>query len=338
MKRTNCFLSVLLALALLCAGAAFAAQGLRGDLREGSCPGSESGRPAITAGSSAPLPAAALHSHEPGDPKRENEQPATCKSAACYDLVTYCTGCGEELSRETVFEGKPDPDAHDPQIAPYVSATCTEDGYAPFICTRCGKIIAKTDPDPALGHDYRPAYVWAKDNQKVTASLICSRCDNVQTTETVGVTEKILQAPNCSEPGLAVYTSGAFANKSFYVQTKEVRLPADQDAHVFRIVVTPPTCTEDGYTSHLCRKCRYGYADTPVAALGHTPPDENGNCTRCGAYVKDETVPIEPTTQPTTRQQQPSGGCKYCGRSHTGFPGVLIGFFHSVLALFGLRK
>ena len=41
--------------------------------------------------------------------------------------------------------------------------------------------------------------------------------------------------------------------------------------------------------------------------------------------------------QPTTQQQQ-SGGCKYCGGTHTGFPGVLIGFFHSILALFGLHK
>ena len=30
--------------------------------------------------------------------------------------------------------------------------------------------------------------------------------------------------------------------------------------------------------------------------------------------------------------------CKYCGEVHTGFPGVLIGFFHSILALFGLHK
>ena len=36
---------------------------------------------------------------------------------------------------------------------------------------------------------------------------------------------------------------------------------------------------------------------------------------------------------------QPQGKvCKYCGGTHTGFPGVLIGFFHSILALFGLRK
>lgn len=33
-----------------------------------------------------------------------------------------------------------------------------------------------------------------------------------------------------------------------------------------------------------------------------------------------------------------SGACKYCGQTHTGFFGWLIQFFHSILALFGLRK
>ncbi len=42
-------------------------------------------------------------------------------------------------------------------------------------------------------------------------------------------------------------------------------------------------------------------------------------------------------TQPTQGGSS-SGSCKYCGGTHTGFPGVLIGFFHSILALFGLHK
>ncbi len=57
------------------------------------------------------------------------------------------------------------------------------------------------------------------------------------------------------------------------------------------------------------------------------------------AKFEKGTAPDNPgggNNQPTTQQQ--SGGCKYCGGTHTGFPGVLIGFFHSILALFGLHK
>ena len=52
------------------------------------------------------------------------------------------------------------------------------------------------------------------------------------------------------------------------------------------------------------------------------------------------TTPTNPTqpTEPTTQPQQQSGACAYCGGSHTGLFGWLIGFFHSILAMFGLKK
>ena len=47
----------------------------------------------------------------------------------------------------------------------------------------------------------------------------------------------------------------------------------------------------------------------------------------------------QPTnTNPDNGGQSQGKVCKYCGEVHTGFPGVLIGFFHSILALFGLHK
>ena len=38
----------------------------------------------------------------------------------------------------------------------------------------------------------------------------------------------------------------------------------------YTAVVTPPTCTEDGYTTHTC-SCGNSYVDTKVNATGHTP-------------------------------------------------------------------
>ena len=45
-------------------------------------------------------------------------------------------------------------------------------------------------------------------------------------------------------------------------------------------VVTAPTCTEKGYTTHTCA-CGDSYKDSYVNALGHN--FKNGACTRCGA-------------------------------------------------------
>ena len=73
--------------------------------------------------------------------------------------------------------------------------------------------------------------------------------------------------------------------------------------HSYTAVVTPPTCTEKGYTTHTC-SCGDSYVDTYVDALGHawdngkvTKPateTETGvktfTCTRCGE-TKTEVIP-----------------------------------------------
>ena len=73
--------------------------------------------------------------------------------------------------------------------------------------------------------------------------------------------------------------------------------------HSYTAVVTAPTCTEKGYTTHTCA-CGDSYVDTYVDALGHawdngkvTKPAteaEDGvktfTCTRCGE-TKTETIP-----------------------------------------------
>ncbi len=73
--------------------------------------------------------------------------------------------------------------------------------------------------------------------------------------------------------------------------------------HSYKAVVTAPTCTEKGYTTHTCA-CGESYVDTYVDALGHSwdsgtvtkepTATETGirtfTCTRCGE-TKTETIP-----------------------------------------------
>ena len=73
--------------------------------------------------------------------------------------------------------------------------------------------------------------------------------------------------------------------------------------HSYTAVVTPPTCTEKGYTTHTCA-CGDSYVDTYTDALGHAwdsgkvtkqpTATETGvrtyTCTRCGE-TKTETIP-----------------------------------------------
>ena len=78
--------------------------------------------------------------------------------------------------------------------------------------------------------------------------------------------------------------------------------------HSYTAVVTAPTCTEKGYTTHTCA-CGDSYVDTYTAALGHAwdsgtvtkqpTATETGiktfTCTRCSA-TKTETIPVLPHT------------------------------------------
>ena len=56
--------------------------------------------------------------------------------------------------------------------------------------------------------------------------------------------------------------------------------------HDYQDVVTEPTCTTDGYTTHTCSICGDSYTDSEVAALGHTT--DNGTCENCGKEISAE--------------------------------------------------
>ena len=83
----------------------------------------------------------------------------------------------------------------------------------------------------------------------------------------------------------------------------EYELPEDALGHDYKSVVTEPTCTEQGYTTHIC-DCGESYVDTYVPAAGHkwdagvvtTEPTETAEgvktftCTVCGE-TRTESIP-----------------------------------------------
>ena len=92
------------------------------------------------------------------------------------------------------------------------------------------------------------------------------------------------------------YSSSAFATFRCIRETAH--------EHSYTAVVTPPTCTEKGYTTHTCA-CGDSYVDTYVDALGHAwdsgkvtkqpTATETGvrtyTCTRCHE-TKTESIPV----------------------------------------------
>ena len=114
------------------------------------------------------------------------------------------------------------------------------------------------------------------------------------------ILDKPALTPTCTAPGITAgsYCSECYAN----IEPQEI-IPAL--GHNYTAVVTAPTCTTDGYTTHTCTRCGDSYTDSKVSAKGHTPTvlpailatctdlgkTEGSKCSVCGEIlVKQNTV------------------------------------------------
>lgn len=85
-----------------------------------------------------------------------------------------------------------------------------------------------------------PTYTWSDDNTLVTAKRVCKKDESHVETETASASSAITQPPQCTRKGNERFTSDAFQNSAFSVQTKDVQL--DFAPHTPNM--TSPTETE----------------------------------------------------------------------------------------------
>ncbi len=119
-----------------------------------------------------------LVSHVPGEPVQENEVAPTCLADGEYDEVVYCSGCGEELSREHIDIPALGHDLvhHDAQ-----AATCTEIGWEAYdTCSRCDyttyeeiPALGHTPGEPVIENEVPPTYAEEGHYDEV---VYCTRC------------------------------------------------------------------------------------------------------------------------------------------------------------------
>ena len=112
-------------------------------------------------------------------------------------------------------------------------ATCTEGGYTTHTCSVCEYTFTDSEV-PATGHSFTN---YISDGNATTEAdgTKTAKCDNCDVTDTI------------VDEGSKICSN-----------------------HVFDSVVTPPTCTEGGYTTHTCQTCNDSYVDSEVPATGHS--------------------------------------------------------------------
>lgn len=106
--------------------------------------------------------------------------------------------------------------------------------------------------------------------EKGSKSIHCKTCDATQsvteiaTTDHLNKTEHPRTDATCTKKG---YSAGVYCSDCGEWLEGHDEIPAT--GHDYESVVTAPTCTAKGYTTHTCSVCSEGYTDTFVSATGH---------------------------------------------------------------------
>ena len=255
--------------------------------------------------------------HTAGEVAVENNVDATCTEAGSYENVVYCSVCDAELSRNEVTV---DALGHSYGNLQVTSATCEEAGYITITCRTCEKVFnSKVDKE---AQDYLVEYPYFNLDPKghtivvdeavaptctetgLTEGKHCSVCGEVLVAQTVveakGHRWGNLQVTSatCTVDGYITITCGDCGIDRNSIEHDEAKeylekypyFDLEAKGHDYQAVVTAPTCTADGYTTHTCSKCGDSYVDTYVDALGHTEGEvvvENNvdaTCTEAGSY------------------------------------------------------
>ena len=221
---------------------------------------------------------------------------------------------------------------HQPETIKGYPASCLENGYTDGQkCSLCGEIIKAQEMIPALGHAFidhaGKAPTCTKDGWYFYQT--CARCDYTSfkvrpANGHTEVTDPAISA-TCTKAGLSAGVHCSVCNK---VLVPQIAIPAH--GHDFALKnILDATCTDDGKRIYVCKYDNAHQQTETIPALGHKDSNGDGVCDRCKAKINAET---EDENTPSEEL------CVYCGEEHTGFFGKLIGFFHSILALFGLHK
>jgi len=161
-------------------------------------------------------------------------------------------------------------------------------------------IVTKKNTCTEVGEQSRACSCGEKDTQKIAAKGHSY--------------ESVVTAPTCTEKGYTTHTcacgdsyvdayvnafghiagAGASCTEAQICTVCGTKMTAAK-GHSYESVVTAPTCTEKGYTTHTCA-CGDSYVDAYVNALGHT-------------IVTDEA--IAPTCTTTGRME--GSHCDVCG-------------------------
>ena len=260
-----------------------------------------------------------------GHDYRVKEQTApTCIAAG--STAYACSRCSEEYTQQFPATG------HSWEMSGTAAATCTAAGSINYTCKTCGAV--RSEATEALGHDIEQtvtAYPTCTGRGEYTYA--CTRCD-YSYTEEIPAVGHILNASvtpaTCGENGYTTYLCSVCG----YSYEDDV-VPATGEHTIVNGIctvcgqgcehefgegaVTPPQCTQQGYTTYTCTVCGYSYTADIADALGHSYTIDPLHCDLCGLcrYEHDDEVTAQLVGERCGEGVVITRTCKSCGRVQT---------------------
>ncbi|MBO5867090.1 MAG: hypothetical protein J6Q55_03475, partial [Clostridia bacterium] len=225
--------------------------------------------------------------------------PATCTTTGLTE-GKHCAVCNTvTLAQQTVNKV-----AHTEVIDQAVPATCTTTGLTEGKhCSICDTVIVAQQTVNKVAHTevIDSAVPATCTTTGLTEGKHCSVCNTVLVAQTtvnaLGHTLSEVKVEN--NVAATCTTDGSYDNvvscTTCKVELSRNTVVVDKLGHDYKAVVTAPTCTTAGLTTHTCSRCQDSYTSNPTEATGHTE-------------VTDQAVPATYTTTGLTEGKH----CSVC--------------------------
>ena len=164
---------------------------------------------------------------------------------------------------------------HTLSLTPATAPTCTEAGnIAYYTCSGCGKLFSDAQGEneiasadtilPATGHTPGQS---TEENRTAPTCGAAGGYDTVIRCATCGAE---LSRTHTELPATGEHTWGAWTakNNGTHARTCSICGKSESANCTYTDTVTPPTVTDQGYTTHTCTICGYSFRDSYTAPIG----------------------------------------------------------------------
>ena len=269
----------------------------------------------------------------------QGSAPALGENSFAEVNATISYPAGDESWSEEIFDGtggtvELQPVETEEHVHSYAEEitepSCTEDGYTTYTCAECGESY-QDNFVPAVGHSWVDGYCencgeadpdWVEPTEPEWTEP-----EEPTVPETEPPTEPTVpetEPPETTEPECAhIYDADEWVyDGDYHWHECECGQVFEHASHNFvdaLTMVTPPTCTEEGYTTYCCEDCGFCYTDNRTEPAHSWDEGEvlqeatetvlgimRYTCTACGEE-KTEVIPVkepEPTEPEPTEPEE----------------------------------